>query len=359
LRSTVAVTYQAFDLNCKPVAEGTQIYLAVNANYSRAKTAFINVYHDPNSGVDSITGVDPIPVECAASQFCGDGQTVLIQPTDANGRVTFELTNLNATSPEVKPQSLSSLPQGTNLMQSVFSPSFSDFHDDGNGHNIGAGGANIFSKEAVDVLWPHFTNGLGDVVQPGDVIGTTGVNKTLVYTIRDAAGNAIPNAPVTVITDDGGTLVSPSSASAVQDINGFSSVSATADAQGKVTVVANSTKASTQNIRVKYSVTAADTALTAVNGFGSINWQAAKVAQTIGAVKSPLARGKFAVLPATTSKKLAIKWATSTKAICSVTTAKGVAKVTGLKKGTCKITGTNAGNASVLPVTKAVTIAVK
>lgn len=359
VRGTVAVKYQALDLNCNPVAVGTKVYLAVNANYSRAKTAFINVYHDPDSGVDSITGIDPIPAECAASQFCGEGQTVLVQPTDAQGRVTFELTNLNATSTENKPQSLSSLPVGTNLTQSVFSPSFSDFHADGNGHNIGAGGANIYSKEAVDVLWPHFTNGLGDVAQPGDVTGAVGTNKTLVYTIRDAAGNAIPNAAVTVITDDGGSLVSPSSASAVQDINGFSSVSATANAQGKVTIVAKSTQSSTQNIRVKYSVSGADTALTAVNGFARITWQAAKAAQTIGAVKSPLGKGKTLVLPAKTSKNLVIKWSTSTKAICKVATVKGVTKLTGLKMGRCKVSGSNAGSANISAVAKAVTVAIK
>ena len=359
LRSTVAVKYQALDLSCNPVAAGTKVYLAVNANYSRAKTAFINVYHDPDSGIDSITGIDPIPDECAASAFCGEGQTVLVQPTDAQGQVTFELTNLNATSTENKPQSLSSLPVGTNLTQSVFSPSFSDFHADSEGHNIGAGGANLYSKEAVDVLWPHFTNGLGDVVQPGDVTGTVGTNKTLVYTIRDASGNAIPNAAVTVITDDGGSLVSPSSAGAVQDINGYSRVSATANAQGKVTVVAKSTRSSVQGIQVKYSVSGADTALTAVNGFANINWQPAKVAQTIGAVKSPLGKGKTLVLPAKTSKNLAIKWSTSTKAICKVATVKGVTKLTGLKSGSCKVSGSNAGSSTVAAVTKAVTVAIK
>jgi hypothetical protein len=148
-------------------------------------------------------------------------------------------------------------------------------------------------------------------------------------------------------------------ANAEQDINGFSSVSATANAQGKVTIVAKSTRSSMQTIRVKYSVAGEDTALAAVNGFASINWQASKAAQTIGAVKSPLTKGKILVLPAKTSKSLAIKWSTSTKTICKVTTAGGVTKLTGLKKGSCKVTGTNSGSASVSAVTKTVTVAIK
>jgi len=351
LRSTIHVKYQALDSDCNPVVEGTKVYLAVNAAYSKAKTRFMNVYHG------AVTVIEPIPATCAADQWCGEGQTVLEQSADDKGQVTFELTNLNAISPQSKPSDPLALPQGTMLLQSALSPSFSNYRlDPFTGKATGAGASNLENNEAVDVLWPNFPNGLGDVAQPADATVTPGSTKTLVYTIRNTAGQAVPNAPVTITTDDGGILTSPSSANAPTDGNGFRTVSATANSQGKVTVIAKSTKKSVQMIRVTYDVSTDDAAVVAVNGVNTITWG---VAQTIGSVQKSVARGQFILLPVTTSKKLAVKWTTSTKAICKIASSKGVTKLTGIKKGVCNVTGTNAGNATALTVTKNASISVK
>jgi len=121
--------------------------------------------------------------------------------------------------------------------------------------------------------------------------------------------------------------------------------------------VAKSTKKSVQTIRVTAAVTSSDPAITEINGYNTLTWG---VSQTIGAVNpAKVSRGKSITLPAKTNKNLAVVWTTSTKTICKVTTAKGVAKVTGLKVGACKLSGTNRGNTTVLPVTKAVTVSVK
>ena len=352
LRSTVAIKYQALDSTCQPVAAGTKVFLAVNANYSRAKTVFQNTY------LGALNVIQPIAPECAADQYCGDGQTVLEQSADSSGQVTFVLTNLNATSPEGKPQSPLSLPSGTMLLQSVFSPSFSNYHvDPFTGIATGAGAANIGNHEAIDVLWPNFANGLGDVAQPADAIVTPNTTKSLRYTLRTPDGGVLANKSVTVTTDDGGILVSPSSAGADADSNGFTTVNATTNAQGEITVVAKSTKRSIQTIRVTAGVMNADPAITEINGYNTLTWG---VAQTIAAVKpTSVNRGKSIVLPAKTSKSQAISWSSSTKAICKIVTSKGAASLTTLKKGACKITGTNRGNSTLLPVTKSVTVTVK
>lgn len=351
LRSTVAIKYQALDASCEPVPSGTKVYLAVNAAYSRAKTTFLNTY------LGALNMIQPIPAVCAADQYCGEGQTVLEQTTDANGQVTFVLTNLNATSPEGKPQTPLSLPTGL-LLQSVFSPSFSNFKFDPDlAIATGAGASNKDNHEAIDILWPNYANGLGDVAQPADATVTPNTTKSLTYTFRTPDGGVLANAPVTVTTDDGGYLVAPSSVGAVADDNGFTTVNATTNAQGKITVIAKSTKRSVQTVRVTAAVTSTDPAITEINGYNTLTWG---IAQSVAALKSSkVVKGKFILLPAKTSKNLTITWSTSTKTICKVATSKGVAKLTALKKGTCKITGVNRGNTTVLPVTKAVTVTVK
>jgi len=353
LRSTVAVKYQALDSECKPVAAGTKVYLAVNAAYSKAKTRFLNKY------LGALALIEPIPVDCAADQWCGEGQTVLEQTTDDKGQVTFELTNLNPISPAGKPANLLDLPSGSLLLQSVLSPSFSTYQVNPlNGKATGAGASNLDNHEAIDVLWPNFPNGLGEIGQPADAIVTPGTNKTLVYTIRDNAGAPVPGASVTITTDEGGALVTPSTAAIDTDIYGFKTVSATADSQGRVTVVAKSTKKSVQTILVTYDgFVSEDPAVTATNGYNTLTWG---IAQTVAAVKpSSVAKGKSISLPAKTSKNLPVRWSTSTKTICKLVTSRGVTKLTGLKKGTCKLTASNNGNSTVLKVSKAVSVAVK
>jgi len=352
LRSTVAIKYQALDSSCQPVASGTKVYLAVNAAYSKAKTTFQNTY------LGALNVIKPIEPACAADQFCGEGQTVLEQSADSKGQVAFVLTNLNATSPEGKPETPLSLPSGSMLLQSVFSPSFSNYRlDPFTGKATGAGASNKDNQEAVDVLWPNYANGLGDVAQPADATVTPNTTKSLTYTFRTPDGGVLANKAVTVTTDDGGILVTPSSSGATADANGFTTVNATTNSDGKITVVAKSTKKSVQTIRVTAAVTSSDPAITEINGYNTLTWG---VSQTIGAVNpAKVSRGKSITLPAKTNKNLAVVWTTSTKTICKVTTAKGVAKVTGLKVGACKLSGTNRGNTTVLPVTKAVTVSVK
>jgi len=346
LRSTVAMKYQALDSTCAPVAAGTKVFLAVNAAYSKAKTSFLNIYHG------AVTIVQPIAPLCAADQYCGDGQTVLEGAADANGQVTFTLTNLNAVSPEGKPASGLSLPTGTMLLQSVFSPSFSNYHvDPFTGIATGAGASNLANHEAVDVIWPNFANGLGDVAQPADATVTPNTTKSLTYTVRDAAGNPVANHAVTVTTDDGGILVSPSSAGVQADSNGFTTVAGTTDAQGKITVVAKSTTRSVQTIKVTSAVSVADPAITAINGYNTITWG---VPQTIAAVAKKAKVGQSLVLPAKTSKANAIKWTSTSAKICTV---KGNT-LKAIKVGICTVTGTAAAKGLVLPVASSLTITV-
>lgn len=353
LRSTVAIKYQALDTDCKAVPAGTKVYLAVNAAYSRAKTSFLNTY------LGAINMIAPIPPDCAADQWCGDGQTVLEQTTDDKGQVTFVLTNLNPISPQGKPASQLDLPSGSLLMQSVFSPSFSNYRvDPVSGKASGAGASNLDNQEAIDVIWPNFVNGMGSIAQPNDAIVTPKSSKTLVYVVQDNLGNPVPNAPVTITTDDGGELVTPSTASVQSDQNGFKRVSATADSQGRVTVVAKSTKKSVQTILVSYSgFTSSDPAVVGTNGYNTLTWG---IVQTVAALKvNSVAKGKSITLPSVTNKKLAIRWTTTTKSFCKVVTSKGISKVTGLKKGVCGLTGTNSGKGDVLKFSKVVVITVK
>ena len=353
LRSKVAIKYQALDSECKPVAAGTKVFLAVNAAYSRAKTRFLNTY------LGAVNLIEPIPAECAADQWCGDGQTVLEQSADDKGQVTFVLTNLNPISPQAKPLSQLTLPSGTLLMQSSFSPSFSNYRiDPTNGKATGAGASNLDNHESIDVLWPSFVNGMGSVSQPNDATVTPGTSKTLVYVIRDKDGAAVPNAQVSITTDDGGVLLTPSSASVAADLNGFKTVSATADSQGRVTVVAKSSKKSTQTIMVSYNgFVSTDPAVVGTTGYNTLTWG---IAQKVATVKpTTFAKGKFVVLPAKSSKNIAIRWSSLTKAVCSVAKSKGITKVTGLKKGICTVAGTNAGKGIILKLAVSVNLTVK
>jgi hypothetical protein len=264
---------------------------------------------------------------------------------------------LNGISPQGKPQSGLSLPTGL-LLQSVFSPSFSNFKFDPDlGVATGAGASNKDNHEAIDILWPNYANGLGDVSQSADATVTPNTTKSMTYTFRTPDGGVLANTPVTVTTDDGGYLVAPSSVGTDADDNGFTTVNATTNAQGKITVIAKSTKRSVQTVRVTAAVTSTDPAITHINGYNTLTWG---ITQSVAALKSSkVVKGKFILLPAKTSKNLTITWSTSTKTICKVATSKGVAKLTALKKGTCKINGVNRGNTTVLPVTKAVTVTVK
>jgi len=81
---------------------------------------------------------------------------------------------------------------------------------------------------------------------------------------------------------------------------------------------------------------------------------AAPAAQTIAAVATSLMVGKSLTLPAKSASGLAIKWASTTKTVCTVSGS----KVTAKKKGSCSVTGTNAGDSKniALAVTKKITV---
>jgi len=357
--STITLTYQAYDATCKAYGAGTSVYLAVNAQYSGSQTSFTNTDSDPTSDTYGAITVIKAHASGCVPPYCAGDQTVLMQKTNAQGQVTFILVNTNKTSPENKPTDIGqNVPGGSNALGSNLSPSFKDFTPGVNGAAAtGAGGSNKVSAEAIDRLLPHFVNGEGGVTAPANVTATKGTTKALTFTVKNTSGQLVANAPVTVTTDDGGTLTSPDSSGGTPNMLGLTTVNGTTDAYGDITVLATSANAGTQNITVSYVPTTSDTSLTAFNGSAKITWAAAvvKVAQTIGAVGTSTNLGRILSLPAKTSKALTITWKSLTLKVCTVTSN----KLKGIKAGTCKISGTNAGNASTNPVTKAVTITVK
>ena len=349
--STINLTYQVKDASCNPVAKDTRVYLAVNSRYSGAQTTFTSAYRG------SLDVVEAIEKGCTPP-YCAGIQTVISRVTDSDGKVTFTLVNTNKTSTEAKPENLSAIcPKetcGTWLSSSIV-PSLFNYND---GTNLGAGGNNKDTNEAVDKLLPHFVTGMASVTAPDDTTGTTGVAKALTFTVRDDSGALVQNKPVSVITDEGGVLTSPDSSAGSTDEFGFTTVTgATTNANGEVTVMARASAVGTQNVSVVYAPTTADASVSAVRSTAKITWSApviVKVAQTIGTVLTKVKLAKTITLPAKTSKALVIKWTTSTPKYCTIS----AGKVKGIKLGVCKISGTNAGSATVKPVTKALTITV-
>ncbi|CAN2184313.1 Histone H1-like nucleoprotein HC2 [Candidatus Nanopelagicaceae bacterium] len=78
------------------------------------------------------------------------------------------------------------------------------------------------------------------------------------------------------------------------------------------------------------------------------------VKQTISSIASSIKVGKSLTLPARSVSGLAIKWVSNTKTTCTISGS----KLTGKKKGSCSITGKNAGNSNnaALSITKKLTV---
>jgi len=347
--SKISLVYQALDSlanGCAPLAN-TDIYVSVNTDYSGASTSFWYIKGSRSLWIPKLLG-----------PFDALGETRIKLHTDDTGKAYLTLFNADAVSPQafgsglnVGPPDCTAYPDCSNLLNSNISPSFLDRYV-----------ANKDAGEAVDSLFPYFVSGQGPKLSTDstNVSATLGASKPITVTLRDSAGNVIANRAVTVQTTDGSVDMT----SGTTDSNGQFTVNASSASAG-VQLVALTAAADTNypdgNAVSQSSITSDSRGLLGYSATVKVTWATTvvKVAQTIGAVKSPLGKGKTLVLPAKTSKNLAIKWSTSTKAICKVATVKGVTKLTGLKSGSCKVSGSNAGSANVSAVTKAVTVAIK
>lgn len=186
--STFALTYYVTNEYGQPY-EGAQVSLIVNANYSCSKTFF--AYEGALIGPD----------DCA-----GGGETELPAKTaDANGRVTFVLTNTNTTG-EAMPFDLNGAPNpatkelGTNIKP----------------HVVGA------KQEGIDMLFAHFVepSGMSKATGPGAKTAYIGTGQVSEFTLTDDAGKPLSNTDIKYF------------------VNGFDSKSgfARTDAAGKVRI---------------------------------------------------------------------------------------------------------------------------
>jgi hypothetical protein len=152
--STFALTYWVTDESGQPM-DNAKVSLIVNANYSCSKTFF--AYEG------SLIGPD----DCA-----GGGQTELpAKVTDAQGKVTFVLTNTNSAG-EAMPTSLSGLPNGKELGTNI------------KPHVVGA------TEEGIDMLFAHFVepSGAAKVATSGNASPVVGTGKVSTFTFTDDSG---------------------------------------------------------------------------------------------------------------------------------------------------------------------------
>jgi hypothetical protein len=159
VRSTFKLTYTVTDKDDQPMANAL-VTLIVNANYSCAKTFFM--YEN------SIIGPD----DCA-----GNGETQLpAKRTDADGKVTFVLTNTNAEG-EKMPASLNGAPNGKELGTNI------------KPHLVGA------TKEGIDMLFAHFVEqtDAAKVLTTATETVKTGVPHTANFQFLDEAGKPMAN----------------------------------------------------------------------------------------------------------------------------------------------------------------------
>ena len=160
--STFALTYWVTNDSGQPMADA-KVSLIVNANYSCSKTFF--AYEG------SLIGPD----DCA-----GGGQTELpAKSTDAQGKVTFVLTNTNA-SGEAMPSNLSGLPNGKELGTNI------------KPHVVGA------TQEGIDMLFAHFVepSGAAKVATSGNASPVVGTGKVSTFTFTDDSGAPIAGTDV-------------------------------------------------------------------------------------------------------------------------------------------------------------------
>jgi hypothetical protein len=159
VRSTFKLTYTVTDKDDKPLANAP-VTLIVNANYSCAKTFFM--YENTLIGPD----------DCA-----GNGETQLpAKLTDADGKVTFVLTNTNAEG-EKMPASLNGAPNGKELGTNI------------KPHLVGA------TREGVDMLFAHFVeqSDAAKVVAPATQTVKTGTPHVANFQFLDEAGKPMAN----------------------------------------------------------------------------------------------------------------------------------------------------------------------
>lgn len=159
VRSTFKLTYTVTDKDDQPMANAL-VTLIVNANYSCAKTFFM--YEN------SIIGPD----DCA-----GNGETQLpAKRTDADGKVTFVLTNTNAEG-EKMPTNLNGAPNGKELGTNI------------KPHLVGA------TKEGIDMLFAHFVeqSDAAKVVTTATQTVKTGVPHLANFQFLDEAGKPMAN----------------------------------------------------------------------------------------------------------------------------------------------------------------------
>ena len=159
VRSTFKLTYTVTDKDDQPMANAL-VTLIVNANYSCAKTFFM--YEN------SIIGPD----DCA-----GNGETQLpAKRTDADGKVTFVLTNTNAEG-EKMPTNLNGAPNGKELGTNI------------KPHLVGA------TKEGIDMLFAHFVeqSDAAKVVTTATQTAKTGVPHMANFQFLDEAGKPMAN----------------------------------------------------------------------------------------------------------------------------------------------------------------------
>jgi hypothetical protein len=159
VRSTFKLTYTVTDKDDLPMANAL-VTLIVNANYSCAKTFFM--YEN------SLIGPD----DCA-----GNGETQLpAKRTDADGKVTFVLTNTNAEG-EKMPTNLNGAPNGKELGTNI------------KPHLVGA------TKEGIDMLFAHFVeqSDAAKVLTTATQTVKTGVPHLANFQFLDEAGKPMAN----------------------------------------------------------------------------------------------------------------------------------------------------------------------
>jgi hypothetical protein len=159
VRSTFKLSYTVTDADDKPMANAL-VTLIVNANYSCAKTFFM--YEN------SLIGPD----DCA-----GNGETQLpAKRTDADGKVTFVLTNTNAEG-EKMPTNLNGAPNGKELGTNI------------KPHLVGA------TKEGIDMLFAHFVeqSDAAKVLTTATQTVKTGVPHLANFQFLDEAGKPMAN----------------------------------------------------------------------------------------------------------------------------------------------------------------------
>ena len=159
VRSTFKLTYTVTDANNEPMADAL-VTLIVNANYSCAKTFFM--YEN------SLIGPD----DCA-----GNGETQLpAKRTDAEGKVTFVLTNTNAQG-EKMPLNLNGAPNGPELGTNI------------KPHLVGA------KQEGIDMLFAHFVEPVdaAKIVAPATDTAKTGTPYVANFEFLDEAGQPMAN----------------------------------------------------------------------------------------------------------------------------------------------------------------------